>query len=137
MSYLIDTCVISELSKDAPATAVIDWLQAQAEDDLHLSVITVAELRRGISRLTQGRKRTGLESFFTRVRDRFADRILPITDQVAIAWGEVFAFERPLNWPDSMIAATAWAHQLTVVTRNRGDMERVRVFDPWEGLKER
>jgi toxin FitB len=133
VSYLIDTCVISELSKNAPAAGVIDWLQGQAEDDLHLSVITVAELRRGISRLPQGKKRTGLEVFFTRIRERFAERILPITDQVAITWGEVFANERPLNWPDSMIAATAWAHQLTVVTRNRGDMERVCVLDLWEG----
>jgi toxin FitB len=131
VSYLVDTCVISELTKNAPAAVVVDWLRRQPEDDLYLSVITIAELRRGISRLPPGRKRAGLETFFTRIRERFADRILPVSEQVALAWGEVFSMERPLSWPDSMIAATAWTYQLTVVTGNRADMERVRVFDPW------
>ena len=133
MSYLLDTCVISELSKDSSiaSAAVIHWLKSQPEDSLFLSVITVAELRRGISRLPPGNKRLLLERFFVRMRERFGDRILPVTERVAIAWGEVFALERPLSYPDSLIAATAWVHELTVVTRNRSDMARVEVFDPW------
>ena len=134
MSFLLDTCVISELSKDSglASPAVLRWLSSTDEDQLHLSAITLAELRRGISRLPASHKKTRLESFLSRIRRRFSGRILPVDEKVAIAWGELFALERPLNFPDSLIAATAWTHNLKVVTRNQRDIIKVETINPWE-----
>jgi hypothetical protein len=137
--YLIDTCVISELTKRAPERRVLEWLEAVEEPFLHLSVVTIGELSKGFARLADERRRRKLRAWVeVDLRRRFEGRILPITVEVARRWGEISGISelRGARLPvlDALIAATALAHGLTVVTRNVADMERAGapVLNPWE-----
>lgn len=137
--YLIDTCVISELTKRVPERRVVGWLEAVEEPFIHLSVLTIGELSKGIALLADGRRRKRLLQWVeSDLRRRFEGRILPVTEEVARRWGEICASSelRGAKVPvlDALIAATALAHSLTVVTRNVADMERAgaSVLNPWE-----
>src|SRR5206468_10509435 len=107
----------------------VDWL------DLHISVITVGELWKGIAELPVGRKRRSLEAMFDLIPDRFHGRIIPVDYAVAVKFGEMQAVHGPLPSLDSLIAATAFTHHLTLVTHNTRDMARtgVAILDPWSG----
>ena len=138
MSFLLDTCVLSELVKPRPSTAVCDWVAAQNEDRLFLSVITVGELQKGISKLPPGRRRTELQKWFEGdLLIRFQGRILGIDTAVAGAWGvmlgEAEGRGRPLPVIDALIAATAKVHGCAVVTRNEADIEPtgIELVNPW------
>lgn len=137
--YLIDTCVISELTRRAPQRSVVDWLEAVEEPFLHLSVVTVGELAKGIARLADDRRREKLRRWVeVDLRRRFEGRILPVTEEVARRWGEISGISeiRGATLPvlDTLIAATALVHGLAVVTRNVADLERAGapVVNPWE-----
>lgn len=139
MNYLLDTCVISELTRLRPRRSVVQWIRSEPETKLHLSVLTVGELRKGIERLPGGRKRQKIEAWLNSdLRYRFFGRILPIDDEVAERWGvESAAAElagAPMPVIDGLLAATALTHGMTVVTRNTRDMQRtgVRLLNPWE-----
>jgi toxin FitB len=141
VSYLLDTCVLSEFQRPAPQATVVAWLRAQEEETFFLSVLTLGELQRGISRLPTSRKRNRLQAWLdSDLRQRFEGRILPIDDNVALRWGEVQARveARGTSLPvmDNLIACTALIHNLAVVTRNGEDFARtgVRVVDPWAAL---
>jgi predicted nucleic acid-binding protein len=137
--YLLDTNVISELMKPRPNRGVTAWVDATAEDLLHLSVITIGEVRKGIDLLPDDDpKRAALQSWLDRdVRLRFAGRLLPFDDGVAERWGQVEALAKrqglTLSTIDAQLAATALHHNLTFVTRNTADvaMTGVAVFNPW------
>lgn len=138
MSYLLDTCLISELVKPAPDPGVLRWLEAQAEERLFLSVVTVGEIRAGISKLAEPRRKIDLTSWLeNQMLPRFAGRLLSVDAEVAMLWGqkrgEAAAAGRTLPLADSLIAATALAHGLTVVTRNTADLQRcgALTLDPW------
>ena len=138
MSYLLDTCVLSEFQKPTPQATVVAWLRAQEEETFFLSVLTLGELQRGISRLPASRKRNRLQAWLdSDLRQRFEGRILPIDDAVALRWGgvqaRVEARATPLPVMDGLIACTALTHDLAVVTRNGEDFARtgVEVVDPW------
>ncbi len=139
MSWLLDTCVISELVKPSPAASVCDWLAARDEETLFLSAITLGELEKGVAKLpASARKKTQLARWLrSELPERFSNRILPVDAQVAARWGELAggaaARGKPLPVIDGLIAATALQHNLTVVTRNVRDFERcgVRPFNPW------
>jgi toxin FitB len=138
VSWLLDTCVISELVKRVPASAVVAWIERCDEESLHLSVITVGELEKGIAKLAESPKKAKLKSWVRRdLAERFGDRILPIDEAVAARWGALSgaaeAKGQPLPVIDSLIAATGLQHDLTVVTRNTADLERcgARCFNPW------
>ena len=140
MKYLVDTCVLSELVKPCPAEAVVRWVEAHDEGDFFLSVLTLGEIRKGIDRLEDGPRRRALEGWLdTDLADRFAGRILPIDRPVALEWGRLPARAEkeggPLPLVDSMLAATARVHRLTVVTRNVSHLKRcgAEVADPWAG----
>lgn len=139
MSYLLDTCVLSELIKPKPSASVAAWIESCDEQALFLSVITVGELEKGIARLPDSAKRAKLEQWVRRdLVQRFQDRILPIDVAVAARWGSLSGTAevrgRPLPVIDSLIAATSLHHDLVVVTRNTEDFERcgARCLDPWE-----
>jgi predicted nucleic acid-binding protein len=141
VSYLLDTCVLSEFQRPTPQATVVAWLRAQEEETFFLSVLTLGELQRGISRLPTSRKRNRLQAWLdSDLRQRFEGRILPIDDKVALRWGEVQARveARGTRLPvvDNLIACTALIHNLAVVTRNGEDFARtgVRVVDPWVAL---
>lgn len=139
MKYLLDTCLISELVKKEPNPAVLDWLDARDEQTLFLSVLTLGELQKGIRKLPSGTRRNELQAWAEHdLVERFNGRILAIDLETALCWGilqgESEAQGETLPVMDSLIAATASAHGLIVVTRNIKDMERcrVRVCNPWD-----
>ena len=142
MKYLLDTCVISELVQTKPSLQVIAWIDSQDEAALFLSALTIGELAKGVARLPQSKKRTRLQEWLANdIAQRFESRILPVEVSVALAWGELLGrTERAgvkLPVMDSLIAATAQHHGMTVVTRNTKDMERckVAVLNPWNEAK--
>jgi predicted nucleic acid-binding protein len=138
VNWLLDTNVVSELNAKRPDSKVVEWIDAQSDDTLYLSSITFAELQRGVILLPNSPRR---RSMFAWIRSdlvaRFAGRILPVDEKVALIWGNLVAAQqmkgRTLPVLDSLIAATASAHQLTLATRNLADMERLGVdlFNPW------
>ena len=131
--YLLDTNVVSELRKIRPHGAVVAWLETVADEDIHLSAVTLGEMQIGIE--------------MTREQDTFkAAEIEAWTDQVAATynvlamdattfrvWAKLMYRQSDTVYEDAMIAATARVHHLTVVTRNVGDFERfnVPIFNPF------
>src|SRR5574340_1185031 len=120
MSWLLDTCALSEYIKKSPAPQVIAWLDEQDETSLHLSVITLGEIEKGILKLrtTDPRRSQKLTAWLGKVEQRFAAR----SERAG----------HPLPVMDGLIMATAQCHGLTVVTRNVQDFGPFpQVFDPW------
>lgn len=139
MSFLLDTCVLSELARPKPSPRVVDWVGSQSELTLHLSALTLAEIQLGISKLAKSSKRRTLERWLhDELADQFAGRILPIDGVVAHTWGRVQAMAerkgRRVPVFDGLIAATAIANDLIVVTRNGAHMAPtgVEFSNPWE-----
>ena len=140
MSWLLDTCVVSELVRPRPKASVVAWVRERDEDELFLSVITIGELENGIAKLAESARRATLQQWVRReLAERFCDRVLAIDLPVAIRWGAMVgaAEARGQSLPviDSLIAATSLQHDLVVVTRNTDDLERcgARCFNPWLG----
>ncbi len=136
--FLVDTNVISEILRAAPDAKVSAWSQQAAKQTLFLSVVSMGELRKGLTILPPSARRTQLEkSIEAQVPIWFQNRILPVTQAIAERWGELDGIRqlagRPLNTPDGMIAATALEHGLTVVTRNTKDFAGlgVAMLNPW------
>ncbi|CAN5456632.1 type II toxin-antitoxin system VapC family toxin [soil metagenome] len=138
MSYLIDTCCISELVKKKPNPNVVKWFADRDELSMYLSVITFGELRKGIEKLPDSKKKKELNRWVKEdLYNRFKNRVLNINMEEVNKWGEILATAekngKPLPAIDSLIAATAQVHELSVVTRNTQDMEGsgVEVINPW------
>ena len=139
MNYLLDTCVITELVNTKPELRVVQWIRSQDEENLFLSVITIGEIQKGISKLPDGRKKKQqLQSWLNNeMQARFKDRILEITIGTGNVWGQVLgACENKgvtLAAIDSLIASQGIFHKMTVVTRNISDMEPsgALLFNPW------
>ena len=139
MSFLLDTNVVSEAMRKRPSARVLDWIGAQIEESLFISAITVGELRRGSLVLGEGKKRKALLRWIeTGIKAEFGDRILPVDTTVMERWADLQASTvkagRRLPVMDSLLAATALAHGLTLATRNISDFEAagVSLFDPWQ-----
>lgn len=132
--FLLDTNVVSELRRRKRNRGVVEWLEKIDDNLLHLSVITLGEIRRGTRRLhlhdpTQA---VQLEAWLDGLRSSFAARILPIDEAVALRWGEL-GIHQPISVADGLLAASALHHNLTIVTRNVSDFEpnRVPVLNPF------
>ena len=139
MNYLLDTCVISELIKPKPSSTVIKWLRSCQEESLFLSSLTIGEIQKGISKLPDSRKRKKLQGWLdSELTQRFDRRIIGIDFKVAQKWGEIQASSEIAGTKipviDSLIASIGIVYDMTVVTRNTGDMKNsgVRLFNPWE-----
>lgn len=137
--FLLDTNIISELVKPKPEANVTEWVENTDESLLYLSVLTLGEIRRGIAALSQSRRRATLEAWLDKdLRARFEGRILVIDQEVADRWGLLTAAARNsgivLPVIDGLLAATALEHNLTLVTRDTGQIPSmgVAVFNPWE-----
>jgi predicted nucleic acid-binding protein len=135
--YLLDTNILSELTKPRPSPEVVNWLRQQADETLYISTWTLAELWRGICRLPIGTKRQGLEDWFAgpvSPRQLFAGRVLAFDSAAALAWGELMAAAerdgRPRDRSDAIIAAVATANRCVVVTRNTRDFPGSEILDP-------
>ena len=131
--FLLDTNALSELEKPRPNPGLTAWLETVDWLDLHLSVITIAELWRGIAELPQGRKRRALEGMFDLLPDRFHNRIIQVNYAIAVEFADIQVRAGPLPTLDSLIAATARVLRLTLVTNNTKDMSRTgaTLLDPW------
>jgi toxin FitB len=133
--YLLDTNVISETRKIRADPQVIRFLEATNGDHLFLSVLTLGELRKGVAarRRSDSAIADRLAAWVDEIEQNFADRVMPLDAAAARIWGELSA-GRSLPVVDTLIAATAIARGLTLVTRNTRDVAAtgVTVFDPWE-----
>lgn len=139
MSYLLDTNAVSEPGRKAPDPDFMSWWRDVAPGELFISVITIGEIRRGVASLPEAdERRRRLERFSTNFRLRFAGQLLAVDERVADCWGELGARLRAdgrvIGAIDELIAATALAHDLTIVTRNRRHFEAsgCRLLSPWK-----
>lgn len=137
--FLLDTNFISELIKPRPKPEVRKWADSVEESLLHLSVLTLGEIRKGIAVLPNSARRQVLEQWLqSDLQLRFTGRILSVDEGVADRWGwltgKASASGRPLAVIDGLLAATALHHNLTFVTRNAKDVSStgVTVFNPWD-----
>jgi predicted nucleic acid-binding protein len=137
VAYLLDTCALSEFTRPKPSASVDAWFAQIPDGTDFVSVLTLGELEKGITRLASSRRRASLERWFGDLRDRFSGRILAIDEPVALEWGRITARAEmagsPLPSIDALIAATAIVHGLAVVTRNTSDIGRTGapIIDPW------
>jgi predicted nucleic acid-binding protein len=133
--YLLDTNVVSETRKSRADSGVIAFLSAADTAGLFLSVLTLGELRKGVEakRRTDPVAADQLGAWVDGIETTFADRMLPVDAAAARRWGELSA-GRSLPVIDTLIAATAISHSLTLVTRNTRDVEStgVSLVDPWQ-----
>jgi predicted nucleic acid-binding protein len=138
LSFLLDTNVISEWVKPKPHAGVIRWLAEADEDRVFISVISIAEVRRGLERMANGQRRDRIAAWLWEdLPARFEGRILPVDLAVAQEWGVTVERARSrgigLGIMDAFLAATAEARELTLVTRNTKDFRGLgmEIFDPW------
>jgi predicted nucleic acid-binding protein len=133
--YLLDTNVISESRQKRPSPSVAAFLGSIEHERVCVSVLTIGELRKGAAakRRSDQRRADDLSRWIDSVEASFANRLLSVDKAVARIWGELLA-ERPRPIVDTLIAATAIAHSMTLVTRNTADLHDTGVVlvDPWK-----
>ena len=137
--FLIDTNVLSEYNRPSgPDPGVKHWLETTDRATQFISVITLAEIQKGIELLAEGKRRAELERWLKKdLEEWFSGRVLPVDRQVATRWASLIVertrIGKPLPTVDSLIAATALAHDLAVVTRNTRDFAAIGVttVNPW------
>jgi len=137
--FLLDTNIPSEIIRTRPDPRVTAWVVAQGVTTLYLIVVTIGELRKGITILQESKRRSQLLEWLQNDLMRlFAGRILPVTQAIADRWGVLSGQRqiagRPLSMADGILAATTLEHGLTLVTRNVKDYENLglSIHDPWE-----
>jgi predicted nucleic acid-binding protein len=138
MSYLLDTCVLSELVKKSPRPSVVMWFNQQEPESLFISRVSIAEIQKGLHKIqaAQPARHRRLSLWLKHLESRFSGRILPLSDSVLDDWARLSAEAemrgRKLAVMDGLIAATATRHQLQLVTRNVDDFDipNLIVFNP-------
>ena len=139
MSYLIDTCVLSEFVKKKPNEQVVKWFNQQQPEQLFVSSIAIAEIKKGLYKIraAQPERYKTLTQWLNKLEIKFTGRVLPLTDDVLDDWAEISAYAelqgQKLATMDSLIAATARRHKLVLVTRNIEDFNitTLQVFNPY------
>lgn len=136
--WLLDTNILSELRRPRPEPKVVAFVAAQPLESLHVSSVTFAEIRFGIALVGDASRRAELTDWLTnQVRPMFAQRVLPVSEDIIFRWRLLVEEGRKaghtFSQPDLIIAATALEHGLTLVSRDTREYERARVpvFDPW------
>ena len=135
MPYLVDANILCESSKSQPEPAVLQWL-ADHDAELHVSVLSLGEMLKGIHLMDAGKRRHEIECWYHRIERWASNRLLVMDAPVMLEWGQFYAKHqrggRKLPLIDSLLAATALQHHLTIVTRNTADFpEDVPVLNPW------
>lgn len=137
MRYLLDTNIISDITKPAPSPSLIGWMGEQNDHDLFIAALTVAEIFRGVLEKPAGRGRDRLEDWFAGPEGPqalFAGRILPFDEKAGLIWARLMADGkvrgRPRSGLDMIIAAIAESHGCTVVTDNEKDYEGIAFINP-------
>ncbi len=133
LMYLVDTNIVSEARRGM--SQAVSWLRSVDPLSIHLSALTLGQILRGIAlkQRSDPKSAAHLTEWLRKLRHDHGDRILPITDQIAVEWGRIAAI-RPRGDIDGLIAATAIVHDLILVTRNVKDFEDTdaSVINPWE-----
>ncbi|HKL81848.1 MAG TPA: type II toxin-antitoxin system VapC family toxin [Desulfobacter sp.] len=138
MNYLLDTCVMSELVKATPDENVINWINNTPDERLFLSVITIGEIRKGLTKLPDSKKKYQLTNWLNTLLENYEARIYPVDLAVAESWGTIQGKAEnngtPVASVDSLIAAVAQTHNLIIVTRNEKDFAatNVTIVNPWK-----
>ena len=137
MRFLLDTNIISNITKPTPSEALLAWMADQADQDLYISSLTVAEIRRGVLEKPAGKRRRELEAWFSGPEGPqalFAGRVLAFDEKAALAWAKLMADGkargRSRSALDTIIAAIAEANGCVVVTDNEKDFEGVKLINP-------
>jgi toxin FitB len=135
--YLLDTNIISNVTKPNPSAALVEWMAEQADDSLFVSVLTIGEIQRGLLEKPKGKKRSLLEAWFSGSEGPqalFAGRVLPFDEKAALAWAQLMADGtvkgRPRSALDMIIAAIAKVNECVVVTDNEKDFAGVDFINP-------
>jgi predicted nucleic acid-binding protein len=135
--YLLDTNIISNVTKPAPSTALVAWMAELADEDVFISSLTIAEIRRGVLEKPAGKKRRELESWFSGPEGPqalFTGRVLPFEETAALIWARLMAEGtakgRPRSALDMIIAAVAEANDCVVVTDNERDFVGIEIVNP-------
>ena len=135
MSFLLDTNVLSEVTRPQPDRKVLTWLSKNVNQS-YVSVLSMGEIWNGVESLPKGRRRTNYENWFLEQTEDFKDRIISLELSVVIEWGTYSADQAKAGHKvgviDSLIAATALAHNLTLATRNIRDFPNVSTLNPWK-----
>jgi toxin FitB len=137
LNYLLDTCVVSEMVKPSPEEKVIGWLKNTPDERLFLSVITIGEIRRGVSRLPVSKKKSLLTNWLNTLLKDYQNRIFSIDLMVAENWGTLQGMAEKkgslMSSLDSLIAAVAYTNNLVLVTRNESDFAAsgLEIVNPW------
>jgi len=137
LKYLLDTCLISELIKPTPNKKVIKWLNDIPSTALFLSAITIGEIRKGLTKLPSSKKKETLTAWLNTLLRDYKERIFSIDLIVAENWGIIQGNAEKAGMPmssiDSLIAATAHTHNLTLITRNEDDFvpSQISILNPW------
>ena len=134
---LLDTNIISNVTKPVPSAALVEWMAEQADEDLFISSLTVAEIRRGILEMPPGKKRKELERWFLGAEGPqalFAGRVLPFDEKAGLVWAWLMAdgtaAGRPRSPLDMIVAAIAEANGCVVVADNERDFSGLKIFNP-------
>ena len=135
--YLLDTNIISNVTKLTPSEALLAWMGDQADDSLFIASLTIAEIRRGILEKPASRKRDQLDAWFSGPEGPsalFAGRVLPFDEKAGLIWARLMADGtaqgRPRSALDTIIASIAVANDCIVVTDNEKDFADVEIFNP-------
>jgi toxin FitB len=135
--YLLDTNILSNLTKPEPSAALVAWMAEQADEDLFIASLTLAELWRGVLERPAGKRRRALERWFAGPEGPpalFAGRILAFDEPAALSWARLMAegttAGRPRSALDMIIAAVADTHDCIVATDNERDFAGLRVVNP-------
>ena len=135
--YLLDTNIVSNVTKPQPSESLVAWMAEQADGDLFISSLTVAEIRRGLLEKPSGKKRKELERWFSGPEGPqalFAGRVLPFDERAALVWARLMASRttagRSRNALDVIVAAVAEANDCVVVTDNERDFAGLKIVNP-------
>jgi predicted nucleic acid-binding protein len=139
MKALLDTCIISELVSKRPNSKVVEYVDTLDPEDVYLSVITIGEIVKGIEKLPSSRRKAGLQAWLDDdLLVRFEGNVVSLDIEVMVEWGRITAHlesaGKTMPAIDSLIAATAQAKKMTLVTRKVGDFEDTdaEIVNPWE-----
>ena len=140
MRYLLDTNILSNAARPSPSKSLIAWMSEQADEDLFIASLTVAEIRRGVLEKPRGKRQDQLVAWFSGPEGPqalFAGRVLPFDEKAALIWARLMADGRDRGRPrsalDMIIAAIAEANACVVVTDNVKDFHGVEIINPLRG----
>jgi predicted nucleic acid-binding protein len=142
MRYLLDTNIVSNITKPTPSESLLTWMSQQHDEDLFITSLTIAEIRRGVLEKPAGKRRDQLEAWFSGPEGPqalFAGRVLSFDERAGLVWARLMADGkakgRPRSALDMIVAAVAEANGCIVVTDNENDFEDVQIVNPLRGAK--